>query len=217
MKKLLLAIPKGRILEDLTPIFNKANLKMEDDFYNESSRKLIFSTNLPNLEVVKVRSFDVATFVKFGAADIGICGSDVIEEFSSDEIFPLIDLNIGKCRLSIASLKPELTGFAANNLENLSHIRIATKYVEIARKYFAKQAIQAEPIKLSGSIEIAPKLGLCDYILDLVSSGKTLQENNMVEISKIMDVTSFVIVNRASLKTKNFAVNQIIDMFKNAA
>lgn len=209
MKKILLAIPKGRILEELMPLFTKIGLQPEKDFFNDNSRKLVFSTNFENLEIVKVRSFDVATFVKFGAADLGICGKDVLEEFSSHEIFPVLDLGIGKCHLSVAAKKSmEL------DLQNVSHIRIATKYSEIAKKYFASKGVQAEAIKLNGSIEIAPQLGLCDFILDLVSSGKTLQENNMVELTKIMDVSSYLIVNRTSFKTKNIKINELIALFK---
>ncbi len=213
MKKILLAIPKGRILEDLLPLFNKIGLKPEQDFFDDASRKLVFSSNFKNLEIVKVRSFDVATFVKFGAADLGICGKDVLEEFSSSEIFPLLDLEIGRCRLSVAA-KKSMQKSAMSNWQNLSHIRVATKYSEIAKKYFAAQGIQAEAIKLNGSIEIAPQLGLCDFILDLVSSGKTLVENQMVELTKIMDVTSYLIANRTSFKTKNIEVNKFIDLFK---
>ncbi len=208
MKKLLLAVPKGRILEELLPVLNRAGIDPEREFFNESSRKLIFATNFANIQIVKVRSFDVATFVKFGAADIGICGSDVLEEFSSKEIFPLLNLNIGKCRLSIAANNS--TKF---DLQNISHIRVATKYVEIAKKYFANLGIQAEPIKLNGSIEIAAQLGLCDFIIDLVSSGKTLQENNMAELVKIMDVSSYLVVNRASFKTNNGEINKLIELF----
>lgn len=213
MKKILLAIPKGRILEELLPLFDKIGLKPEKDFFDDASRKLVFSSNFKNLEIVKVRSFDVATFVKFGAADLGICGKDVLEEFSSPEIFPLLDLAIGKCRLSIAA-KEAVQKSTELNWQNLSHIRVATKYSEVAKKYFAAQGIQAEAIKLNGSIEIAPQLGLCDFILDLVSSGKTLVENQMVELTKIMDVTSYLIVNRTSFKTKNTEVNKLIESFK---
>lgn len=209
MKKILMAIPKGRILEELMPLFTKIGLQPERDFFSESSRKLVFSTNFKNLEIVKVRSFDVATFVRFGAADLGICGKDVLEEFSSQEIFPVLDLGIGKCRLSLAAKKSTKL-----DLQNLSHIRVATKYSEIAKKYFAEKGVQAEAIKLNGSIEIAPQLGLCDFILDLVSSGKTLVENNMVELTKIMDVSSYLIVNRASFKTKNIEANKLIGLFK---
>ena len=123
MKKILMAIPKGRILEELMPLFTKIGLQPEKDFFNESSRKLVFSTNFKNLEIVKVRSFDVATFVKFGAADLGICGKDVLEEFSSQEIFPVLDLGIGKCRLSVAAKKSMKL-----DLQNLSHIRVAGRY-----------------------------------------------------------------------------------------
>ena len=208
MKKLTFAIPKGRILEELIPLFTKADIIPEADFFNESSRKLVFTTNRPNLNLVKVRSFDVATFVKFGAADIGICGLDVLKEFSSPEICPVLDLGIGKCRLSIAANKS-----VEFDPTKISHIRIATKYTAIASNYFSELGIQAEAIKLNGSIEIAPQLNLCDFILDLVSSGKTLAENDMVEVRKILDVSSYLTVNRASFKTSNSEINQLIKLF----
>ncbi|MDX2082547.1 MAG: ATP phosphoribosyltransferase [Rickettsiales bacterium] len=208
MKKLLMAIPKGRILEDLKPLFAKINLIPESDFFDEKSRKLVFSTNNKNLDLLQVRSFDVATFVKFGAADIGICGLDVLEEFSSPEIFRLLDLKIGQCRLSIAGKKS-----LQFNLENKSHIRIATKYTQIAQNYFSNLGIQVEAIKLNGSIEIAAQLNLCDFILDLVSSGKTLEQNQMVELKKVIDVSSYLISNRASFKIFNEEINQLIKNF----
>lgn len=209
MKKILFAIPKGRILKDLIPIFSKAGIIPEAEFFNDESRKLIFSTNHDDLELLKVRSFDVATFVKFGAADVGICGSDVLKEFESCDIFPLIDLGIGKCRLSIAGHKngPKL------DLSSLTHVRIATKYPNIATKFFANIGIQSEAIKLNGSIEIAPRLKICDFILDLVSSGKTLMENEMIELNKVMDVSSYFIANRTSFKLANHKINQLIDIF----
>ena len=208
MKKLLLAVPKGRILEELNPLLQRIKIIPEQDFFDESARKMVFKTNLPNLEIIKVRSFDVATFVKFGAADLGICGLDVLKEFSSNEIFPVLDLAIGKCRLSIAAKKS-----VAFYLKKMSHIRIATKYTAIANNYFSAIGIQVEAIKLNGAIEIAPKLKLCDFIIDLVSSGKTLAENGMVEVQKILDVTSHLIVNRASFKTANSKINQLIKIF----
>jgi len=212
MKKILFAVPKGRILDELTPLFASINLIPEKDFFDDSSRKLVFKTNFENLEIIKVRSFDVATFVKFGAADIGICGSDVLEEFSSEEIFPILDLGIGKCRLSVAGPLPQ--GYsAASPLITNSHIRIATKYPNLASNYFAKMGIQAEVIKLNGAIEIAPKLNLCDFILDLVSSGKTLAENNMIELKKVLDVSSYLVANRTSFKTANNEINQLIKIF----
>jgi ATP phosphoribosyltransferase len=208
MKKIIFAVPKGRILEELMPLLTKSDIIPEADFFNESSRKLVFTTNRKNLDLVKVRSFDVATFVKFGAADIGICGLDVLKEFSSSEIFPVLDLGIGKCRLSIAAKKSvEL------DLAKRSHIRIATKYTSIASNYFSELGIQAEAIKLNGSIEIASTLNLCDFILDLVSSGKTLIENDMIELRKILDVSSYLAVNRTSFKTANQEINQLIKTF----
>ncbi len=209
MKKILFAVPKGRILDELLPLFSRIGLIPEKDFFDDNSRKLVFKTNLENLEIIKVRSFDVATFVKFGGADIGICGLDVLEEFSSKEIFALRDLEIGKCRLSIAGRGAAITDQLSNN----SHLRIATKYPAIAQRHFAKLGIQAEVIKLNGAIEIAPQLGLCDFILDLVSSGKTLAENNMVELQKILDVSSYLVANRTAFKTANREINQLIKIF----
>ncbi len=203
MKKFLFAVPKGRISEELNPLLAKAKIIPEPDFFDEFSRKIIFKTNHKSLEMIKVRSFDVATFVKFGGADLGVCGRDVLEEFSSKEIFPVFDLKIGKCRLSIAAKKDY-------NLSANSHIRVATKYPALTSKYFSNLGVQAEIIKLNGSIEIAPSLNLCDVIVDLVSSGKTLLENDMVELQKILDVTSCLIVNRTSFKTANNEINQII-------
>ncbi len=206
MKKILLALPKGRILEELKPFLQKAQIIPEDDFFNESSRKLIFQTNNQNLEIIKVRSFDVASFVKFGGADLGICGFDVLEEFSSNEIFSILDLGIGKCRMSLAAKK-------SFNYQGKSHIRIATKYPNITQNYFTKKGLQAEIIKLNGAVELATNLGLSDAIVDLVSSGKTLAENDMVEIEKLMQVTSRLIVNRSSFKMQNLEINKIIRNF----
>jgi ATP phosphoribosyltransferase len=144
MKKLLLAVPKGRILEELNPMLTRINIIPEADFFDESSRKLVFQTNSANLEIVKVRSFDVATFVKFGAADAGICGLDVLQEFSSPEIFSVLDLEIGKCRLSIAAKQnssQNLQGFFQKDLAKKSHIRIATKYTSLTRNYFSALGI----------------------------------------------------------------------------
>jgi len=203
-----MALPKGRILEDLKPLFTKINLIPEPAFFDSQTRKLVFTTNRKNLDLVQVRSFDVATFVKFGAADIGICGLDVLEEFSSKEIFPVLDLGIGKCRLSIAAKKT-----VKFDLGNRSHIRVATKYTAVAQNYFSHLGIQVEAIKLNGSIEIASQLNLCDFILDLVSTGKTLEQNQMVELKKILDVSSYLIVNRASFKIENEAINQLIKDF----
>ena len=212
MKKIILALPKGRILDELKPFFKKINFEIEPDFFNENSRKLTFSSSFDFLDVVKVRSFDVATFVKFGGADMGICGLDVIREFASPQILSVIDLNIGKCRLSIAG-KDRSEVNILKKWQEKSHLRIATKYPKIANKYFAELGVQTEIIKLNGSIEIAVKLNLCDYILDLVSTGKTLQENNMTEVKTILEVSSYLVVNRNSIKTNNTIINQVINIF----
>ena len=204
-KKLRLAVPKGRILQDLLPIFARAKIFPESDFFDENSRKLIFTTNHSNLEIVRVRSFDVAVFVKFGVADLGICGSDVFEEFSSKEMFALLDLEIGKCRLCLASP----SDFAAD-FSQMNYLKIATKYPNITNRYFEKFGIQTEIIKLNGAIEIAPKLGLCNFIIDLVSSGKTLFENNMKEVVKIFDVSSLLIANRTSFKIHRPTILKLI-------
>ena len=208
MQKIILALPKGRILHELKPFLKKIDIDVEEDFFDENSRKLIFSTNIHNLEVVKVRSVDVANIVKFQGADIGVCGKDVIEEFLSPEFYSVLDLGIGKCRLSLAHLKD--INF---NINSNKQIRVATKYPNITQNYFNNLGIQVELIKLNGAIEIATKLKLCDYIVDLVSSGKTLAENQMIENLKILDVSSHLIVNRTSLKTKNPQLHQIINKF----
>ena len=209
MKKILLAVPKGRILNDLKLFFEKIKITPDTDLFNENTRNLIFKTNLPNLEIVKVRSFDVANFVKFGGADLGICGKDVIEEFASDEFFSMLNLNIGKCRLAIAGDTSQNQDF-----RKFDKIKIATKYVNITQKYFEKYGIQAEILKLNGALEIATKLGLSNYIVDLVSTGQTLAKNQMIEIEKILDVSSFLIVNRTSFKTKNLEINYFLKIFE---
>ncbi|MCE3254737.1 MAG: phosphoribosyltransferase [Rickettsiaceae bacterium] len=205
---LIIAIPKGRILTELGGLFSKIGFVPEDEFYDDKSRKLIFESNIENLKIIKVRSFDVATFVKFGAADFGICGLDVLKEFSSPDIYPLLDLEIGKCRLSIASRKDQDLGF-----ENKSHLRIATKYLNLTADYFSAIGIQAECIKLNGAMELAPHLNLCDYIVDLVSTGNTLRENSLVEVKKILEVSSYLIANRHSFKAKNQQLLKIIKLF----
>jgi ATP phosphoribosyltransferase len=208
--KLTIAIPKGRILEELHPIMDKIGLKPEADFYDESSRKLEFSTNHKNVSLIRVRSFDVATFVAFGGAQLGVAGNDVLEEFDYADIYSPVDLGIGKCRLSVAE-PAELA--KDDNIENWSNVRVATKYPNLTKKHFAKRGIQAEIIKLNGAMELAPKLGLCRRIVDLVSSGRTLKENGLVEVEKLMDISSRLIVNRAAFKTRSDEINEWIAKF----
>ena len=208
-KKLVFAVPKGRILDELVPILNRAQIIPEDDFFSKESRKLRFSTNLNNLDIVRVRSFDVATFVNFGAAAIGVAGSDVFAEFVIENVYTLFDLGIGKCRMSVAA-KVDLK----DNLSHLSHLRIATKYPKTTSEFFAKMGIQAECIKLNGAMELAPTLGLCSRIVDLVSTGATLKANGLVETQKIADVSSKLIVNRTALKTRSNEINDIVERIR---
>lgn len=189
----------------------KAGIIPEAEFFDKNSRLLQFKTNYDNIEIIRVRSFDVVTFVAFGAAAIGIAGSDVVAEFDSQEIYTPLNLGIGKCRMSVAATRDIAQG---EDMSRWSHVRVATKYPHITQKYFAEHGIQAECIKLSGAIELAPRLGLCRRIVDLVSSGRTLQENGLVEIEKIADVTSCLIVNRTSLKTRTDEINAIIAAFR---
>jgi len=208
--KIILALPKGRILEDTLPIVEAAGIKLDDSFFDKSCRELSFSTNIENLDVIRVRSFDVATFVSYGAADIAIAGSDVIKEFDYPNIYCPIDLDVGKCYLALAAP----VEYVENNKELWdSHIRVATKYVNMTKRFYAEQGIQAECIKLNGAIELAPKLNLCSKIVDLVSSGATLKANGLVEIEKIMDVSSMLVVNRGSFKTKTDKIEELIKRF----
>ncbi len=210
-KDFIIAVPKGRILEEFDPVLKKSGIIPEKDFYSENSRKLVFSTNKPNIKLIKVRSFDVATFVSFGVAHIGICGSDVLLEFDYDNIYNLFDLGIGKCRLSIAAPKNIVK---SKDFWNHSHIKIATKYVNFTKKFFENKGIQAECIKLNGSIELAPILGLCDRIVDLVSSGKTLEANNMVEGEKLADISTKLIANRQAYTANKKELIKIISKFE---
>jgi len=206
--KILIALPKGRILGELEPLLKDIGIILEDEFFNKDSRKLIFNTNFNDIDVVRVRSFDVATFVRFGGADVGICGLDVLKEFPSSDIYQALDLGIGKCRLSIAAKSSK-----DFDLSKISSIKVATKYPNIAKEYFSNNSIQSHIVKLNGAIEIAPDLLICDAIIDLVSSGKTLEENSMVEVKKLFDVTSHLIVNRTSFKVKNKKIIQLISAF----
>ncbi len=210
---LVLALPKGRILEEVRPLLKRVGIVAEPEFDNEHSRLLKFQTNLPHVSIIRVRSFDVATFVAFGAAHLGVAGNDVIMEFDFPELYAPLDLGIGACRLSVA--EPSTLG-AADDPARWSHVRVATKYPEISRRHFAARGVQAECIKLNGAMELAPSLGLCSRIVDLVSSGATLKANGLVEIEKIADITSRLIVNRTALKTRPEEMNGWIKKFREA-
>jgi len=211
--KIVLALPKGRILGEVMPLLARAGIQPEPEFADEDSRKLQFRTNLPDVEIIRVRSFDVATFVAFGAAQLGIAGNDVLMEFRYAEIYAPLDLKIGRCRLVVAE-PAELV--AKDEPRQWSHVRVATKYPEITRAHFAARGVQAECIKLNGALELAPGLGLCRRIVDLVSTGATLKANGLVEVERIADVTARLAVNRTALKTRPDAIMAWIDRFARA-
>jgi len=213
-ENLVLALPKGRILEEAMPILRRAGIEPEPAFDDESSRALTFATNVPELSIIRVRSFDVATFVAFGAAHLGVAGNDVLMEFAYPELFAPVDLGIGRCRLAVAEPQDMRR---TDDPARWSHIRIATKYPEITRRHFAARGVQAECIKLNGAMELAPGLGLCRRIVDLVSTGRTLQENGLVEVETIAEITSRLIVNRAALKTRPIQVGGWIERIREVA
>jgi len=210
----VLALPKGRILRELVPLLTQAGLEPEPDFHDEESRKLRFATSDPRLEIIRVRSFDVATFVAFGAAQLGVAGNDVLLEFDYPEIYAPVDLGIGKCRLAVAE-PAEMVG--EDDPNRWSHIRVATKYPNVTRAHFAARGVQAECIKLSGAMELAPTLGLSRRIVDLVSTGATLKANNLVEVERIADVTSRLVVNRTAWKTYPEEIGGWIERLRAAA
>jgi len=213
-ENLVLALPKGRILEEVMPILRRAGIEPEPAFDDPSSRALQFATNIADLSIIRVRSFDVATFVAFGAAHMGVAGNDVLMEFAYPELYAPVDLKIGKCRLAVAEPREMQR---TDDPGRWSHIRIATKYPEITRRHFAARGVQAECIKLNGAMELAPGLGLCRRIVDLVSSGKTLKENGLVEVETIAEITSRLIVNRAALKTRPADIGGWIERIGEAA
>jgi len=211
---LILALPKGRILGEVVALMGRAGIEIEREFDNEDSRQLRFRTNHPTLDVVRVRNFDVATFVAFGAAHLGIAGNDVLMEFEYPEIYAPLDLKIGQCRLVVAAPR----GLAGQDQPaRWSRVRVATKYPEITRRHFAARGVQAECIKLNGAMELAPQLGLCRRIVDLVQTGATLKANGLVEIERIADITSRLIVNRAALKTRPQEICAWVDRFRETA
>ena len=209
---LILAVPKGRILEELVPLLEKANIFPEKSFFNSEDRKLLFNSNIKGLQLIRVRSFDAATFVAYGGADMGVVGLDVLMEFNYPEIYSPLDLKIGKCRLSLARLKKEGKNF--NKLSD--QIKIATKYPEISRDFFAGKGLNVNCIKMNGAIELAHSLGLAENIVDLVSTGKTLNANGLVEVEKISDISSRLVVNRTAFKTRTNEVSEILSKFQEA-
>src|SRR5437016_4520762 len=210
---LIMALPNGRILGEVMPLLQRAGIEPEPAFADPNSRQLRFTTSDPGLDLIRVRSFDAATFVAFGAAQLGVAGNDVLMEFDYSEIYAPLDLDIGHCRMAVATPAEEA---GQEDPRSWSHLRVATKYPEITRRHFAARGVQAECIKLNGAVELAPKLGLCRHIVDLVQTGATLKANGLVEIEHIAEITSRLIVNRPALKTRPEEVGQWIERFRTA-
>lgn len=207
--ELTFAVPKGRILDEALPLMARAGVVPDAEFHDKKSRALSFACENADMRLIRVRAFDVATFVAHGAAQVGIVGSDVVEEFAYPDLYAPVDLDIGHCRLSVA--QPA----GSENAGAASHLRVASKYPNLTRRYFEGQGIQAEVVKLNGAMELAPMLGLSSQIVDLVSSGRTLKENGLIESSIILDISARLIVNRAALKTDE-RIGALIERFREA-
>lgn len=212
-EKLVLALPKGRILNEVMPVLRDVGIEPEAGFEDSDDRRLRFATNLPELDIIRIRSFDVATFVAFGGAHLGICGNDVLLEFDYPEIYAPVDLGLGRCRLVVA--EPE-DMIGSDDPATWSSLRVATKYPTLTQAHFAGRGVQAECIKLNGAMELAPQLGLCRRIVDLVSTGNTLKANGLVEIEQIAAITSRLAVNRAAWKTRPDEIGHWITKFRGA-
>jgi ATP phosphoribosyltransferase len=209
---LTLALSKGRIFDETLPLLKAAGVEVLDD--PESSRKLILATNRPDLRVVLVRATDVPTYVQFGGADLGVAGLDALLEHGSEwgaaGLYQPLDLRIARCRMSVAVRDDFDYAFA---VRQGSRIRVATKYVSVARQHFADKGVHVDLIKLYGSMELAPLTGLADAIVDLVSTGNTLKANHLVEVEQIMPISSRLVVNPAALKLKREPIRALIDAF----
>lgn len=203
-----IALSKGRIFEETAPLLKAAGIIPLDD--PETSRKLILSTNRPDVRLIVVRASDVPTYVQYGAADMGIAGKDVLYEHGGDGLYQPLDLQIARCRMMVAV--PE--GFDYENaVRQGARLRVATKYLQTAREHFAKKGVHVDLIKLYGSMELAPLVGLADAIVDLVSSGGTLKANQLVAVEEIMEISSRLVVNQAALKLKRAQIQPILDIF----
>jgi ATP phosphoribosyltransferase len=206
-------LPKGRILDEVMPLMARVGARPEPAFADPDSRQLRFATERPGVSIVRVRAFDVATFVAFGAAHLGVAGNDVLMEFDYPEIYAPLDLGVGRCRLAVAE-PAELK--VNDDPSRWSHVLVATKYPRITRRHFARRGVQAECIELNGAMELAPALGLCQRIVDLVSTGATLKANGLVEVETIAEISSRLVVNRAALKTRPVEMGDWISRFREA-
>ena len=203
---LIIALTKGRILEETLPLFERAGIVPNENL--KESRKLLFETNINNVQLMLLRGSDVATYVEFGSADMGVVGKDLILEHGSEGFYEPLDLGIAQCRL--------MTAVRSDRKITSGRISVATKYINIAKQYFADQGKQIELIKLNGALELAPALGLADAIVDIVDTGKTLKANGLEPQNLIADISSRVIVNKASMKIKHKIVSEIIELLNKA-
>ncbi|HWU02607.1 MAG TPA: ATP phosphoribosyltransferase [Novosphingobium sp.] len=208
---LTFAVPKGRILDEALPVMARGGVVPDAEFHDKKSRALSFACEGSDMRLIRVRAFDVATFVAHGAAQVGIVGSDVVDEFAYADLYAPVDLDIGHCRLSVA--EPVVPAHSSKFAD--SHLRVASKYPNLTRRHFERQGIQAEVVKLNGAMELAPLLGLAGRIVDLVSTGRTLKENGLVESEVIMQISARLIVNRAALKTDP-RVGELVERFRAA-
>lgn len=208
-KPLIFAVPKGRILDEALPLMARAGVVPDAEFNDKNSRALSFACENSEMRIIRVRAFDVATFVAHGAAQAGIVGSDVVEEFAYSDLYAPVDLAIGHCRLSVAEPADRADSTPA------SHMRVASKYPSLTRRYYEALGVQAEVVKLNGAMELAPGLGLASRIVDLVSTGRTLKDNGLVETDTILEVSARLIVNRAAMKTDP-RVAALVEAFRSA-
>ena len=201
-----IALTKGRILEETLPLFAAADIVPTEDI--TKSRKLLFDTNVETVKLMVIRGSDVPTYVEFGSADMGVAGKDLILEHGSDGFYEPLDLQIAKCRL--------MTAVPVTDQTDSDGLKVATKFTNIAKHYFAEQGRQVELIKLNGALELAPSLGLADSIVDIVDTGKTLKANGLEPKDLIADISSRVIVNKASMKIKNAIIRDILSKLSTA-
>ncbi|MBI5783175.1 MAG: ATP phosphoribosyltransferase [Gammaproteobacteria bacterium] len=206
-----IALSKGRILEEGLPLLERAGIRPSENPLK--SRKLILDTNLPEVKLTIIRAADVPTYVQFGAADLGIAGKDVLMEYEGDGLYELLDLKIARCRMMVAEPKSLAS---RDDPDSWTRLRIATKYVKTTQRHFAAKGIQTDIIKLYGSMELAPLVGLSDRIVDLVDTGNTLKANGLAEVEHIADISAWLVANRASMKMKQQALRSLVDKLEKA-
>lgn len=204
--KTVIALTKGRILDEVLPLFERAGIAPLEDI--NASRKLIFDTTMPNVQIMVIRGTDVPTYVEFGSADIGVVGKDLLMEYGSEGFYEPLDLRLAKCRLMTAG------PVGAKPVQG--RVRVATKFTNITKRYFAEKGVQIDVIKLNGALELAPSMGLADIIVDIVDSGKTLVANGLEPHDLIAHVSSRVIVNKAAMKMKHGLINTLLEQLAEA-